>query len=190
MGEARFRTRRQWHNTAMVAWVAPFAALTALIVAMSTGNFVPLGIILALLSVALVVALLRDRTRTCIYTVEDERVTLSNGRESLVIPIADIVDASLIDRIGAREYIRQQLHGHGSRRGQWRTEARCFTRFCTVDIGLTTFTLGLGRSVIDRMPNARHDLVLLRMRNGEALVLSPLYNQDLVGTLGRRLAGI
>jgi hypothetical protein len=40
------------------------------------------------------------------------------------------------------------------------------------------------------MPNARHDLILLRLRNGEALLLSPLYNQALVELLGRRLAGV
>jgi hypothetical protein len=56
-----------------------------------------------------------------------------------------------------------------------------------VDIGLTSYTLGVGRNVIDRLPNARHDLVLLRLRNGEELLLSPQYNQDLVDSLSRRL---
>ena len=42
-------------------------------------------------------------------------------------------------------------------------------------------------NVIDRLPNARHDLVLLRLRNGEELLLSPQYNQDLVDSLSRRL---
>lgn len=174
----------------MVAWVAPFAVLSGLIVAMSTGKFVPLVAILVVLSAALAVALLRDRTRSCTYILQGTRITLSNGQETLDIPISEVVDASLIDRIGAREYIRQQLLARGSERSSWREEARRFTRFCTVDIGLTTFTLGIGRSVIDRMPNARHDLVLLRMRSGEAVLLSPLYNQDLLDTLGRRLASI
>jgi hypothetical protein len=44
----------------------------------------------------------------------------------------------------------------------------------------------MGRAVIDRLPNARHDLVLLRLRTGEDLLLSPQYNQDLVDALSRR----
>jgi hypothetical protein len=190
MGEARYRTRRQWHNTAMVLWVAPFAVLVGIIIAMSSGRFVPLIVILILCVVALAVALLRDRTRTCTYRIEGGTVSLSNGVETLQIAIAEITDASLIDRIGAREYLRQRYQDKGLSRQEWRALAARTTRFCTVDIGLTTFTLGIGRSVIDRMPNARHDLVLLRLRNGEALLLSPMYNQDLVDNLGRRLAGL
>ena len=41
--------------------------------------------------------------------------------------------------------------------------------------------------MIDRMPNARHDMVLLRLREGEDLLLSPEYNRDLVDHIGRLL---
>lgn len=190
MSEARYRTRRQWHNTTMVMWVAPFTVLVGVIIAMSTGRFVPLVIILAVVVLSLVVALLRDRTRSCTYRIEGDTMSLSNGMETLRIAMSDIADASLIDRIGAREYLRQRYYDKGLSRREWRALAARSTRFCTVDIGLTTFTLGLGRSVIDRMPNARHDLVLVRLKSGGSLLLSPLYNQDLVDALGRRLAGL
>ena len=62
-----------------------------------------------------------------------------------------------------------------------------FLRYCTVDIGLRSLTLGLGRGMIDRMPNARHDMVLLRLRGGQDLLLSPEYNRDLVDHIGRLL---
>lgn len=174
----------------MVLWVAPFAILVGVIIAMSTGRFVPLISILLLFILALAVALFRDRSRACHYRIEGNTMSLSNGEETLQVAITDIADASLIDRIGAREYLRQRHQDQSLSWSQWRAQAKRFTRFCTVDIGLTTFTLGLGRSVIDRMPNARHDLVLLRLKNGEHLLLSPQYNQDLVDTLGRRLAGL
>jgi hypothetical protein len=190
MGEARFGTRRQWHNTAMVGWVAPFALLLAGIAFMMTGAFLPLGGVLLVVLVALMVAFLRDRTPHCSYVLDAQCITLSNGRETLRVPYGDIADASLIDRIGAREYIRQYRMQQGAGRKLMRSAVSRCTRFCTVDIGLSTVTLGLGRTVIDRMPNARHDLVLLRLRNGEALLLSPLYNQALVESLGRRLAGL
>jgi hypothetical protein len=190
MGETRYRTRRQWHNVTMVLWVAPFAVLVGVIIAMSSGRFMPLITILLLFTVALVVALLRDRTRTCTYRIEGDMVSLTNGVETVQIAMAEITDASLIDRIGAREYLRQRYQHKARSRREWLAFAAHTTRFCTVDIGLTTFTLGIGRTVIDRMPDARHDLVLLRLRNGEVLLLSPEYGQDFADTLGRRLAGL
>jgi hypothetical protein len=190
MGDARFGTRRQWYNTTMVAWVAPFALLLAGIASMATGVFLPVGTVLVLVIISLAVALLRDRTPHCSYVLDAHGITLTNARETLRIPYERIADASLIDRMGAREYIRQYRMQQGVGREALLGVVRRCTRFCTVDIGLTTLTLGLGRSVIDRMPNARHDLILLRLRNGEALLLSPLYNQALVELLGRRLAGV
>ena len=62
-----------------------------------------------------------------------------------------------------------------------------FVRYCTVDIGFTSLTLGLGRSVIDRLPLARYDLVLLRLKGGQDHLLSPKYNQDLVDTVSRMI---
>jgi len=190
MGEARFGTRRQWYNTTMVGWVAPFAILLAGIVSMVTGEPLPVAAILLLVVISLVVAILRDRSPHSSYVLDAHCITLSNARETLRVPFEDIADASLIDRIGAREYIRQYRMQQGAEPRQMQAIVNRCTRFCTVDIGLTTFTLGLGRSFIDRLPNARHDLVLLRLRNGEALLLSPMYNQAMVETIGRRLAGL
>lgn len=188
MGETRFRTRRQWHNTLMVVWMSPFAVLIGLIVAASTGRFATLIALLALLAIGLGVALYRDMSGRSTYRINGEKLSLISRSDRLDIPFEEIADASLIDRAGAREYIRQRslIHTKGWR--DLRRRARAFTRFCTVDIGLTSFTLGLGRTVIDRLPNARHDLVLLRLRNGDDLLLSPQYNQDLVDSLSRRLS--
>jgi hypothetical protein len=43
----------------------------------------------------------------------------------------------------------------------------------------------LGRRLIDRLPNSKEDLVLLRLKGQRQLLLSPVYNQDLVDTLSR-----
>jgi hypothetical protein len=186
MGEIKFHTRRQWHNTLMVVWGAPFLLLIGMIVAGYTGRFAVLGVLAATVVIALVVALVRDVDRRCVYRLEKGVLILTNSRDRLEIPLDRISDASLIDRAGARAYIRQRHHDKSRSWFEWRRMAKGFVRFCTVDIGLTTFTFGLGRSVIDRLPNARHDLVLLRLRSGEDLLLSPQYNQDLVDLLSRR----
>ncbi len=186
MGEIRFRTRRQWHNTLMVVWVAPFALLTGMIISASTGRFTTLVLIAVPGLVGLAVALVRDMERRCTYQLDTGLLTLSNGKESLTIPLERISDASLIDRTAARAYIRQRHYDKSRSWFEWRRKAKEFVRFCSVDIGLTTLTFGMGRAVIDRLPNARHDLVLLRLRTGEDLLLSPQYNQDLVDALSRR----
>jgi hypothetical protein len=172
----------------MVVWMSPFAILIGLIVAASTGRFATLIALLSLLAVGLGVALFRDMSGRSTYRINGEKLCLISRTERLDIPFSQIADASLIDRAGAREYIRQRSLMHTKGWRELRRRANAFTRFCTVDIGLTSYTLGVGRTVIDRLPNARHDLVLLRLRNGDDLLLSPQYNQDLVDSLSRRLS--
>lgn len=176
------------HNTLMVVWMSPFAVLIGLIVAASTGRFTTLVALLSLVLLGLGVALYRDLSGRSSYRVNWDHLTLVNERERLNIPFTEIADASLIDRSGAREYIRQRSLVHTTSWRELRRRAKAFTRFCTVDIGLTSYTLGVGRTVIDRLPNAKHDLVLVRLRNGDDLLLSPQYNQDLVDALSRRLS--
>ncbi len=62
---------------------------------------------------------------------------------------------------------------------------RAFVRFCTVDIGLRSMTFGIGRQFVDSMPNAKNDLLLVRLSNGEDILLSPEYNQSLIERIGR-----
>jgi hypothetical protein len=172
----------------MVVWMSPFAILIGLIVAASTGRFAMLITLLSLLVIGLGVALYRDMSGRSTYCINGVELCLIRRSERLEIPLSQIADASLIDRAGAREYIHQRslIHTKGWR--ELRRRGKAFTRFCTVDIGLTSYTLGVGRNVIDRLPNAKHDLVLLRLRNGDDLLLSPQYNQDLVDSLSRRLS--
>jgi hypothetical protein len=172
----------------MVVWMSPFAILIGLIVAASTGRFAMLITLLSLLVIGLGVALYRDMSGRSTYRIDGVELCLIRRSERLDIPLSQIADASLIDRAGAREYIHQRslIHTKGWR--ELRRRGQAFTRFCTVDIGLTSYTLGVGRNVIDRLPNAKHDLVLLRLRNGDDLLLSPQYNQDLVDSLSRRLS--
>jgi hypothetical protein len=49
-----------------------------------------------------------------------------------------------------------------------------------VDIGLGAFSFGACRG-----PDGKYDLVLLRMQDGRTLLLSPVYNQDLISALNR-----
>lgn len=186
MAVKRFHTRKQWHNTLVMAWVVLFLLLISAILLASSGRFMLPVVIVMVSGLGLSVALYRDRGHHCRYTLEDGRLVLSDKAGSLSITADQISDASLIDRAGAREYIRAKVErehpngGSGARR-----QVKRILRFCSVDIGVRSFTLGMGRRVIDRMPQAKNDLVLLRLRNGDDHLLSPQYNQDLVDSISR-----
>jgi hypothetical protein len=187
MSSKRFVTRRQWHNLMLMLWTIPFLLLVGVIVFAATGRF---AVLITLSLVGLVgglVALYRDMSDRVSYIVKGEELILKNGTRELVVPLADVLDVSLIDRAGAREYILSTFRKEGGTSLFDRKRAsKRFVQFSSVDIGLNSLTLGLGRAMTDRMPNARHDLVLLRLRSGGTFFLSPLYNQDFVAMIGRR----
>lgn len=187
----RFRGQRHWHNT--IAWVrvSVLVGLAALLFTVASGNKAVLFATLGMMTISVMVAVVRDRGKRCVYVVDEGTVRLTNGRDSLDIRIADLQDATLVDRSAAREYIQQKSRAaveRGAEKSEIAQREREFTRFCGVDIGLRSWSFGLGRRMIDRMPEARHDLVLLRSRNGVDHLLSPVYNQDMIGTIAKAKA--
>ncbi|MBK8500285.1 MAG: hypothetical protein IPL52_16065 [Flavobacteriales bacterium] len=187
MSEKRFRTRRQWHNTLLAVWATPFVVLIGVLFGVISGNFLPLWLLCIALAVGYTVAILRDHTKRSVYHMVNGIMILVRGDDRLEVHPADIIDASLIDRAAARDYIRVRSSARRSDHSSSKDYQSAYLRFCTVDIGLRTYTFGLGRGVIDRMPNARHDLVLLRVQKGSDLLLSPEYNQEMVDAIGRML---
>lgn len=168
----------------LVLYSAPFLVLIGVATVVGTGRFVVLYSILGVLAAALTLALYRDASTSALYTVGSSTLKLSRGNDELVLPALDILDASLVDRTAARDYFRSRRAKHADG-ASFNTESREFLRFCTVDIGMRSFTFGLGRLVIDRMPTAKSDLVLLRTRAHGERLLSPDLNHDLVDTIMR-----
>ena len=187
MGEKRFRTRKQWHNTSLVLWSVPFVILLGLFVMLTTGLIWPLMVLGTGGLIAFMFSYYRDRAAKSTYTIVNDVLVLSNGRDRLEIRAEEINDASLVDRAAARNYILLRLGRGGYDPRVQRSMREAYLRFCTVDIGIRSFTLGVGRGMIDRMPNARHDMVLLRLRNGKDLLLTPEYNQEMVDHIVRML---
>lgn len=143
--------------------------------------FVPVMIAL----VGFVIAWQRDRAVDAAYAFDGRSLSLrsSDGEENL--EIETIADVSLIDRLAARDYILQRTRDMPTI--ERKQMLRGFVRYCTVDIGLTSYSFGFGRRMIDGMQEAKRDLVLVRLRNGGAVLLSPQYNHDLVDSVGRVL---
>ncbi|MEZ4738044.1 MAG: hypothetical protein R2818_01480 [Flavobacteriales bacterium] len=168
-----------------MVWGIPFVVLPGIIVGASTGRFLLLQVMVGLSLIGLVVAIRRDRRKQCYYIMEEDRLTLVRNEERREVDIDEIIDASLVDRTGARAYLRDWL----STEIPNITKAQridLFTHYCTVDIGLTSFTLGMGRNLIDQLPNAKTDLLLLRLKSGEDLILSPVHVQEMIESIGRR----
>lgn len=183
----KFRTRRMWSNTLLVLWLIPFAVLFgAIAVALTDKLSVLFGIIMISL-IGILVALMRDIRNRSLYIIGSEKLVLHDGRYKISVPLADLVDASMIDRMAAREYIRSKAKAHGedAPKRKVRELIKDLTRFCSVDLGLTSFTFGMGRSMIDRMPQSKNDLVLLRLRSGNDYLLSPVDNVELATTINR-----
>lgn len=184
MGSKRFRTQRLWHNTLVMVWVIPFLILPGIIVGASSGEFLLSKVLLGLAILGILLALRRDSRKSALYSIEDDRLTLTTKQDERVIMISEIRDASLLDRIGSRSYLQDHIASdHVRPASVVRKEAMLF---CTVDIGLNSLTFGIARRLIDRLPSAKRDLLLLRLRDGRLLLLSPTHGQDMVDTLGRR----
>lgn len=187
MGSKRFKSRRHWYNAILMLWTSPFALLVGVISFAGTGKSVVLVSVVALCIVGFAIAIARDMGGRGVYTLEGDRLLLQDRKQRIEIAISEVLDVSLIDRAGAREYILSDLRSKGiSGFFAIRREAQRAVRFSSVDIGLRSYTLGIGRRMTDRMPDARLDLVLLRLRNGDTHFLSPIYNQELVSAITRR----
>ncbi|QQR87070.1 MAG: hypothetical protein IPJ76_02250 [Flavobacteriales bacterium] len=166
----------------------PFAAVVVFILGMLALDrdqpllfAVPLAIALS----GLVVAWRRDRSVDAVYMFDGKALALRTARDGDNLDIASIADVSLIDRSAARDYVLQRTRDMEPI--QSKQVRRDFVRYCTVDIGLTSYSFGFGRRMIDGMQDAKRDLVLVRLRDGGALLLSPQYNHDLVDSVGRVL---
>jgi hypothetical protein len=190
MAGKRFRTRRQLGNTYIWMVVAGMMLLSSFIITGMTGdiNWTIAGAILAV--VGLAIAWWRDKSPDVLYMLDGTRLVLRRSVEEETLELNDLIDASLVDRVAARSFIEQHLRTlaeSGMSKEKLAEIRETYLHYCTVDIGLRSLTFGIGRNMVDHMRVVQHDLVLLRVRDGRMLLLSPQYGQDLVDSLGKAL---
>src|SRR5690606_25211799 len=149
MPHRNFISRRQWHNTLVMVWAAPFLLLVLLLMFAITGHMEAPVIGAVILVTGLGLALLRDMRPRSRYTVRGDRIVLENNTMRSEIPAEELSDASLIDRTAAREYIREHMLAQGATsRAERRRAEKGSTRFCSIDIGLGSWTFGIMRRLI------------------------------------------
>jgi hypothetical protein len=186
MSGKRFRARRRYAHTRV--WVITALILTLGGLALHTVTrqtvfpLMALGIGLA----GVAVGFWQDRRERVYYGLEAGQLLLRRGQIVERIALDAIQDASLVDRRAARDLLmeRKRLMEELGRVPAEREEfQRQSTRWCSVDIGLGAFSFG--HELLDRRPDGKYDLVLLRLQDGRTLLLSPVYNQDLISALNK-----
>lgn len=190
MPAKRFRTRRQWTNSRLWAITGLLTVLLAGPLTGLTGSFWLLKVAALVYGIGAVVAWRSDRAGKVFYAFDGEALFLYRNGSEERIPVCDVRDASLVDRMAARDLVRglmKQAKDAGRAKEELRRMREHWLRYCTVDIGMSSLTFGLGRQLIDQRLDAKHDLVLIRSVDGSLRVLSPVYNQDLVESLNRTI---
>jgi hypothetical protein len=190
MPAKRFRTRRQWSNSRLWALTGTIIVLSAGTITAMTGQSLVLQMGLGLALAGAVLAYRNDRVGKVSYVLDQDTLMLKRNGVLEQLQVTAIRDASLVDRRAARDLIMGamvELEASGRSKQEARALRDKALRYCTVDIGMNSLTFGFGRHLIDQRPDAKHDLVLLRKVDGTVLVLSPVYNQDMVESLNRYL---
>lgn len=186
MSEKRFRARqryahtRVWAITALILMLGGLALHT--LTRQSVFPLVASGVGLA----GLVLGFWQDRRERVYYGVEGGQLLLRRVRIVEKIDLEAVKDANLVDRRAARDLLlerKRRMEEQGLIPAEREEFQRQFTKWCSVDIGLGSF--GFGRDLLDRRPDGKYDLVLLRLQDGRSLLLSPIYNQDLISALNK-----
>lgn len=190
MPSRRFRTRRRWTNSLLWARVSAFLLLIAAALTGMTGSLQYFSWTLAACVAGAVVARSNDIGGRVQYGLEEGALLLRRNGGVERISLQGLADASLLDRMAARDLVRGMLK-QAQEAGRSKVELkrlreRCL-RYCTVDIGMRSLTFGLGRQLIDKRPDAKDDLVLIRTVDGGLLLLSPVYAHDLVESINKAL---
>lgn len=186
MSVKRFRARRRFAHTRV--WL--IAAFILVVCGTTLYAITDVDAILHVLVVAVVVglsvALWIDRRERTQYILESGYLLMKRGRTTERLDLSAVRDASLVDRRAARELLMDRIRSmeeQGLIAAEREEFQRRFVHWCTVPLGLGAFAIA--GDLLEGRSDGKHDLVLLRMSNGRSLLLSPVYNQDLIGALNK-----
>jgi hypothetical protein len=190
MPAKRFKIKKQWTNSKVWAFTAMLLVVTAVALTGMTGHLWILWTALGISASGFIVSYWNDRAGNVSYGIENGQLVLKRNGVEERISFDNMRDASLLDRMAARDLLRQLVENAKTRGADAETLKAIrehYVRYSTVDIGLNSITFGIGRYLIDQRPDAKNDLVLIRTADGRAFLLSPVYNQDTVESLNRSL---
>lgn len=186
MPEKRFRARQRFANTRVWAVTSVILISGGLALHAASGQTVFPMMALAIGAAGCGFGTWQDRRERVSYGIERGQL-LFRTRGTIERASLDAVqDASLVDRQAARDLLlerKRAMEASGRLTAEREEFQRRSLRWCSVDIGLGAF--GIGNGLLDRRPDGKYDLVLLRFHDGRILLLSPVHNQDLISALNK-----
>jgi hypothetical protein len=190
MPTKRFKIKKQWTNSKVWAFTSMMMVITAIAITGMTGQLWIFVSTVGVAAVGFILSIWNDRAGNVSYSIENRELVLKRNSTEKRISFDNMRDASLLDRMAARDLLRQLMENarlKGADTATLKEMRKQYVRYCTVDIGLSSLTFGIGRHLVDQRPDAKNDLVLIRMSDDQALLLSPVYNQEVVESMNRAL---
>lgn len=186
MSVKRFNSRRSYRR--MLLWGGLCIGLTVMgLLAMDiTGSKVLMAVAIVVLLIGLVWIAVQGKRNIIEYVLGTDALVLRRGTEEERLPLANVIDANLIDLTTARDYVQEHCHSdNDAEDGQAGGPNRSSTRFCGVPIVLGRLDSLLAGLTGLSTHGFRQSLVLLRIRDGGVLLLSPKYSERMVNAIGR-----
>lgn len=166
---------------AWAAWGAVGAVLgLAGLLAMGITGSVALSIVAGGLALLCLGAAIATAMRVRIdYELKPDALLLRRGPEEEHLPLHQVLDANLIDLSTAKDYLQQHQEANAA------ADRRLMTRYCGIPLGgLPNLPIGLSALSAQHF---RRSLVLLRIRDGSAMILSPKHSERMVSAIGKAL---
>lgn len=186
MPEKRFRARQRYANTRVWAVTSVILISGGLALHAVTGQAVFPMMALVIGVGGCGFGIWQDRRERVSYGIEGGQLLFRTRRTIERVSLDTVQDASLVDRRAARDLLlerKRAMEASGRLPAEREEFQRRSLRWCSVDIGLGAFSFGNG--LLDRRPDGKYDLVLLRFHDGRILLLSPVHNQDLITALNK-----
>ncbi len=149
-------------------------ALALCIIAVRSAEHQTLFLVMACIALLVgLMALLGNKQRSKIeYELREDLLVLRRGTTTERLMLTEVLDASLVDRPTARDYL-------GTHRVQ--------TEYCGIPVGRGLFRVLLSGLSGFTISEFRQHLVLIRVRGGGAYLLSPRHGEHMVSVLGGML---
>ena len=182
----RFHSRRSYRSLAFWGALGAVLALLGLLSLDITGSDALLIVAGGLVVLCIIAAVVTSKREIIEYELNADTIMLRRGLNEDELLLNDVMDANLIDLMTAKDYVQQHTDPASGTDGINNVEDRgMLTRYCGVPLGgIAAFKTGISRL---NAQNFRRTLVLLRIRDGGAVILSPKYSESMVSAVGRAL---
>ncbi|HRN35359.1 MAG TPA: hypothetical protein PLV70_04930 [Flavobacteriales bacterium] len=185
MADKQFHPRRSYRYQVLYAVAAMALILSGFLLPGGTSAPVLIGMGVGFAGAAFVVQY-RPKVE---YVLGPDRLELRRGalREELPLPV--LLDANVVDLETAKSYIRQHAQGiHAASPDQSTVAPGGLTKYCSVPLKrwFLLDKIGLGNG----LQGKRRSLVLLRLRDGYGLLLSPKHSDAMASAIGKALRAV